>query len=238
MLDEVLHWLNVVITVTDVLLLLRVLMLRLHRVYMFVTLYCALTVVLDAGQWITGTHGLASDRLLVYSRFVVALVFPLAAWDVFEEVQEQTAKFRRLHALRLISGLIITAVFGLIFSAIAASDEDTGPISQTLVGVALLFWAATASASALFVWNMRRTMQKLQIALPPNTQVLAIFFLIILLCELAECLLLVAGPWLAPFAPALEISFGVINLGLVLWCTLRLRRISSGEPAPQNAGAA
>jgi hypothetical protein len=237
MLDQVIHWMNVVSTAADSFLLLRVLLLRLQRVYLFVALYCAVTVVLDAGQWITGLQGPASARLFVYSRFVLALVFPLAAWDVFEEIREQTTKFRRLHALRLISGLIITLLFAFGRSAFTSADEDTGEIGSTLLNVAILLWAATASASALFVWNMRRMTREQRIPLPPNTRVLWIFFLVVLLCELAQCLTVIVGPRLVPFSSALEVGFGAINIALVFWCTLSLRRISSGETAQLGAGA-
>lgn len=236
MVDQVTYWIFLVSVGADVLLLLRLLMLRLHRVYTFVALYCVVTVVLDAGYLITGLHGPASDRLFIYSRFVEAFLFPLAAWDVFEEIQEQTAKFRRLNVIRLISGLTIGVLFALVISALAPSDDATSGMSDGLVDSAILLWAATASTSCLFMWNMRRLTREQQIAMPGNSRVLWLFFFIVMICELAQALEVFLGSLLTAVLPALEIAFGAFDIAIVLWCTIRLRRVTSDAPAQQSQG--
>jgi hypothetical protein len=236
MLNQIIYWMNVVSTAADTLLLLRFLLLRLNRAYMFVGLYFVITVLLDAGFWIAGLHTPASDRLFVYSRFVMAVVFPLAAWDIFEEVQDQLGKFRRLHAVRLISGILMAGLFALILSSFVSSDEQVSGISGTVLESALALWTICAITSAIFLWNMRRSAKGQQIALPLNTRVLWLFFMAILLCEVAQSIEVLVGPLIARFADHLEIAFGALNLALVLWCTVRLRRIASNETAPQSEG--
>lgn len=139
MADQIIYWVNVVSTVADSLLLLRFLQLRLTGTYTFIGLYLVVTVLLDGGFWLAGVHTPASDRVFVYSRFVMAVVFPLAAWDVFEEVQEQTAKFRRLHTLRLLSGFLMAALFALLLSAFFP------PTKKSAASVAQLFNARSRS---------------------------------------------------------------------------------------------
>ncbi|HEX4772040.1 MAG TPA: hypothetical protein VH351_14485 [Bryobacteraceae bacterium] len=236
MADRIIFWLNVVSTAADALLLLRFLQLRLTRVYTFIGLYLVITVLLDSGFWLAGFHTPASDRVFVYSRFVMALVFPLAAWDVFEEVQEQTAKFRRVHTLRLLSGFLMAAIFALLFSAFFSSDEEVSGISGTAFQSALALWAISTVTSLLFIVNMRRSARAQQLALPLNTRIFWVFFLTLLLCEIAQAIEVLMGPWISRFADPLEMLFGTIGIAVVLWCTIRLKRIATNETAPQSQG--
>jgi hypothetical protein len=236
MADRIIFWLNVVSTAADALLLLRFLQLRLTRAYTFIGLYLVVTVLLDGGFWFAGFHTPASDRVFVYSRFVMAVVFPLAAWDVFEELQEQTAKFRRMHTLRLLSGFLMASIFALLFSAFFSSDEEVSGISGTVSQCGLALWAIAVVTSLLFLANMRRSAHAQQLTLPLNTRVLWIFFLTLFLCEIAQVIEVFAGPWVSRFADPIEITFSVINIAIVLWCTIRLRRIASNETAPQSEG--
>jgi hypothetical protein len=234
MADHIIYWLNVVSTAADLLLLLRFLQLRLTRFYTFIGLYFVVTVLLDGGFWLAGLHTPASDRVFVYSRFVMAVVFPLAAWDVFEEVQEQTAKFRRLHTLRLLSGFLMAALFALLFSAFISSDEEVSGISGSVFQCALALWAISTVTSILFLVNMRRSAHAQQLALPLNTRVFWIFFLTVLSSEIAQAIELLVGPWIVRFADPIEIMFGGVGIAIVLWCTVRLKRIASDETAPQS----
>src|SRR4051812_49235861 len=107
MLDETIRWMEIVGTVAEGLLLCRVLALKLHRVYAFLALYCVLELLFDVAAWWLGWQSDGSTKLFFYSRFLYAALFPAMAWDVFEEIKSQAAKFRRLPAARLISGLFV-----------------------------------------------------------------------------------------------------------------------------------
>jgi hypothetical protein len=234
MVNQVIYWLNIVATATDLLLLLRFLQLRLTRTYTFVGLYLAVTVLLDGGFWLAGIRTPASDRVFVYSRFVMAVVFPLAAWDVFEEVQEQTGKFRRVHTVRLLSGFIMAALFALLFSTFVSFDQEISGMNAGTFQCALALWAISSVTSLLFLVNMRRSAHTQQLAFPLNTRVLLMFFLLMLSFEIAQAIEVLLGPWVGRFADPLEITFSLLGILVVLWCTIRLRRIPSDEPAPQS----
>src|SRR3954447_639383 len=116
MLSQVNHWLEIAATTVDALLLCRVLLLRLQRTYLFITLACVLTVLFDGVQLWLGSASDASVRVFIYSRFLWALLFPLVAWDVFEELKGQLGKLRRVAVGRLASGLFFAVVFSLVAS--------------------------------------------------------------------------------------------------------------------------
>ncbi len=245
MLDQVIRWVDIVGTIADVLLLIRLLTLRLHKVYVFITLYAAVTTVLDAGAWMTGLTSPASLRLFVYSRFLMAAVFPLTAWDVFEEVQQHIGKLRRLHTMRLVSGLLLTSVFALVLSA-SLDDPDVEGMGAATIQVALLLWAATVSASGLFLWNMRRTLRQvigalpngsLPSALPNNTSVLWVFVLLTLIGEILECLLHIFAPMFpANVTGAIDVVVSSFDTVLVMWCIVRLRGAGTATSSVSRVG--
>lgn len=240
-LDQVIRWVDIVGTVADALLLIRLLTLKLHRVYTFVTLYAAVTMVLDAGAWITGLDSPASLRLFIYSRFLMAAVFPLAAWDVFEEIQPAIGKLRRLHTMRLVSGLLLTSVFALIISATLEGPDVEG-MGPATIQVAFLLWAATVSGSGVYLWNMRKTLKQVVqpsvtkessrsslspaswAAFPNNTSVLWSFFLLTFAEEVLDCLLRITAPLVPVTAASVTIvALSCFDIALVTWCIVRLR---------------
>ena len=140
MLDHITLWVDIVATGADVLLLARVFQLRLQRVYLFITLACALAVFFDGVQLWFGLNSQESARIGLYSRFLYALVYPLAAWDVFEEMTPQVAQLRRIAAGRLITGLFLAALFGFLMSLFFTGDDTQSLLSMTL---ATVLWAGS-----------------------------------------------------------------------------------------------
>ncbi len=103
-------------TVAEGLLVCRILGLKLHRMYAFLTLFCVLNFFFDVVSWWLGWKSQETARVAMYSLFLFAALSPFASWDVFEEVKPQASKLMRLQAVRLVSGLLITAIFGLVLA--------------------------------------------------------------------------------------------------------------------------
>ena len=156
---------NFVSAGVDVFLLLRVLGLKLHRTYVFITLACVLTVFFDAVYLWPGIGQQESDRAFYYSRFLYALVFPIAAWDVFEELKAPLAKLRRLAISRTITSLVLIAIFGLAIAAFVG-DTDGFEFVNTL---AKFIWTGSAAASLSFLWVMHKGMRDQKTEAPRNT---------------------------------------------------------------------
>src|ERR1700712_5621930 len=110
MLSQVNHWMEYVVTCADVLLLLRVLTLRLHKTYLFLTLLCVLAVFFDGVDLWLGDSP-EGGRVFVYSRLLFAFVFPIAAWDVFEELSTQLATARRAAISRIVTRLLLVCIY-------------------------------------------------------------------------------------------------------------------------------
>lgn len=223
-------------TAVDALLLCRILMLRLHRVYLFITLACLVAVFFDAVQLWLGPSSPENIRVSLYSRFLYVFLYPLVAWDVFEEAKTETAKLRRLAVVRLISGLIFAAIFGFIASAFFEETETSGQ-SALLVTLAVVLWAGTSTATLAFLWTLHRQIRKQNIVCPNNTFVWMVFYEFILVGEVLSCLIAIAYPLVNAKAEDLFnlvlLTYGIVVTG---WCILKLRGIASGVPsAPENA---
>jgi hypothetical protein len=238
MLDQVIRWIEIAGTVMDAVLLLRVLALRLYRVYTFVTLYCVINVLIDLSAWMTGWESPASFRIFLYSRFVMAIVFPLAAWDVFEGPKSPLTVIRKLHSRRLISALVMTPVFALILSMGLGEQDVDGVASNLSIFLAFFVWFACALASLLFLLNVYRTARKEHFALTGNTLIWAVFFIISFGRELVDCFVLIAESWLGKTAiNVITIVLACLDLALSIWCVVRLRGLNPAAPAHENAGA-
>src|SRR5437764_14565182 len=177
MLNQTIHWLQIVGTLADALLLGRVLALKLHRVYAFISLYCVLEVVFDVAAWRLGWQSEASTRVYFYSRFLYAALFPAMAWDVFEEIKSQAAKLRRLPAARLISGLFVTGFFACLMFA-TLEEKDFNGSSGLLNVVGVFLWAGSCGASLVFAWSLYRATRDQKLELPNNTLVWLVFFIL------------------------------------------------------------
>lgn len=223
MLNQAVHWMDIAATALDGLLLLRVLGLRLHRIYVFITLGCLLAVFFDAvGLWL-GPESAENGRVVIYSRFLYAFLYPAIAWDVFEEVKVQIAKLRRAQISRLVSGLVLALVFGLL---IGASMDDSGGTSPFISILALALWVGSTTASLSFLWFMRRGIRTEKLGVPHNTSVWMTFYMLILLEELLASFFALTGPLLHSTAiDAVAIVFDLYSLTVTGWCIARLRAL-------------
>jgi hypothetical protein len=227
MLNEFNHWMEIAGTAVDAILLIRVLALRLHRIYLFITLACVVGLISDiANLWFGGDEQVGF-RLFLYTRFLYVIVFPLVSWDVFEEMKTQVTKLRKIAIVRLISGLIVTAIFGLIMTAMLDTTNSTPGEPPVLITLGLLLWAGAASASLIFLRNIDRVLRLQRSERPHNTNVWMYFYELSFLGEILSCLILL-------LASLLKTNAGLVTniLGLVLmtygilitaWCVLRLR---------------
>ena len=125
MLGQLNRWIEIASTAVDVLLLLRVLQLKLHRVYVFITLSCVLSVFFDGLMLWFHADSAEFGRIFLYSRFLYAFVLPAAAYDVWEEIKPQIVRIRRFAVFRLASSLILAGILGLIIVGFAG-NEDSG----------------------------------------------------------------------------------------------------------------
>ena len=223
MLNQAVHWMNVAATAADGLLLLRVLGLRLHRIYVFITLGCLLALFFDGvGLWL-GVESAENGRVVIYSQFLYAFVYPAIAWDVFEEVKAQAAKLRRMQIGRLISGIVLALVFGLL---VGASVDDSNGESPFLSILALALWVGSSTASLSFLWFMRRAIRAEKIGLPNNTSVWMTFYMLILLEALLASFFALSGPLLHQTATHfVAIAFDLYSLTVTGWCIARLRTL-------------
>lgn len=236
MLDQTNHWMEIAGTAVDGLLVCRILMLRLHRVYLFITLACLVGVFFDVTQLWLGAGSPEDIRVSLYSRFLYVFLYPLVAWDVFEEAKNETAKLRRLAVVRLISGLIFAAIFGFIASAFFQESETNGE-SAMLTTLAVVLWAGTSTATLAFLWTLHRQIRKQNIVCPNNTFVWMVFYELVLVGEVLSCLFAIAYPLINSTAEAF-VNLSLLTYGILItaWCILRLRGIASDVPStPENA---
>lgn len=231
MLDQVIQWMQSVGTIFDGLLLCRVLGLRLHRIYAFITLYCVLTLLFDITGWYLGWNSQANARVEVYSFFLLAIIAPLVAWDVFEEIKQQIAKLRRLHAARLVSGILMSAVFAFVLSLFLEPKDASGNSEVTAV-IGIFFWSGSCSASLAFMWYVYRNLTSQKFTLPNNTFVWAIFYMLTLILSIVECGFELFGSLLANgIRNSIWLALICFDLALTAWCIFRLRAASSQTPA-------
>jgi hypothetical protein len=236
MLKHAIEWLQMSVTVVEGLLLLRVLSLKLHRVYAFITLYCTLNLLFDAVSWYLGWESSETGRVFIYSLFFFAALYPFAAWDVFEESKTLIAKLRRLQMIRLVSGLLITCLCALLVGlTVEPSDANGNSIMLAFMGVFLL--TGSASACAAFLWFMYRFIRANKITIAHNTVIWVVFFTIALTLEIIDCLTELIRSLIPPTASDIA-GLVLLSLDLLLmaWCILRLKAIPSDVPsAPENA---
>lgn len=225
-----------VVTVVEGLLLARVLALKLHRVYAFITLYCVLNLLFDAACWYFGWEGPESGRIFVFSLFFFAPLYPLAAWDVFEESKAVVGKLRRLQMIRLVSGLLITCLCALLISLfVEPTDMNGNSLMVLFTGVFLL--TGSASACAAFLWFMYRFARANKITLAHNTVIWIIFFIASLSLQIADCMTDFIHSLIPPlFTDVAAVVLLSLDLVLIAWCILRLKALPSElPPAPEKA---
>lgn len=235
MLDQVILWVDIAATAADALLLARVLQLRLQRVYLFITLACIIGLFFDGVQLWLGINSDEMQRVFMYSRFLYAFLYPLAAWDVFEEMKGQALQMRRIAIGRLISGLLFAALFGFILTLFISSDQEQPGSTMAL---AIILWAGSSTATLAFLWSLQRALKKQQMARPNNTFVWMTFYQLILIAEIVACF----GGVLASFLNAtaqnvLDICLSTYGLFVTIWCVAKLKRVPSDVSTTANASA-
>ena len=223
MLNSAVHWMLIVATVADFILLLRIVQLKLHRFYAFITLDAALGLLFDSVGWWLGWDSREYTRVFFYSRFLYAALVQAIAWDVFEEVTSRVSKIRRVASLRLRAGLVSTGLLAvLLWFTLASGDAAEGP--EPVYFTATLLWGSSCLTSLIFMWKVSRAMSLERIERPHNTRVWTRFYWLSFSISLANCALLLTGLHLNSTASAiLNLVFATFELGLVGWCVLRLR---------------
>ena len=237
MLHQANHWTEIAGIAISAILLCRILALRLYRVYLFITLACVLDVLFDGIVLWLGEGSQAGDRVIIYSRFIYALVYPMVAWDVFEEIKNQVGKLRKLAIVRLISGLFFAVIFGLIMAASINSDNTNGEPVFTYT-LALVLWAGSTTASFAFLLTIYRVLRTQPIVRPNNTNVWMYYYGLSFLAEVVFCFLALAVPLTKSEAAkdVVDIAFTAFGIILTSWCILKLRAVASDLPsASENA---
>ena len=223
-------------TVVEGLLLLRVLTLKLHRVYLFITLYCVLNLLFDAASWYFGWESAESSRIFEFSLFFFAPLYPLAAWETFEESKSVVGKLRRAQMIRLVSGLLVTCLCALLIS-LYVEPADTNGNSLMLLFTGVFLLTGSASACAAFLWFMYRFSRANKIPLAYNTAIWIYFFIVSLSLQIADCMTdfirSLLPQTVTDIAAVALLSFDLV---LMAWCIVRLKPVPSGAPsAPEKA---
>jgi hypothetical protein len=233
MLDQVNYWMDIGGTVIDGLLLLRILQLRLHRIYFFITLAAFLSLFFDGVMLWLGPRSHEFVLVFIYSRFLYAFVFPAAAYDVWEESNSQIANIRRPAAFRLVSSLLIASFLGLIITGFAANDQaGEGVVLGTF---AVILWAASTTASLAFLWSVHRLARAKKIELPSNTAVWLLYYQLSLAGEVVACVLMIIDQQFSAFVgTVLDVSLGCYEIAITAWCIWHLRALSSDVPSARE----
>lgn len=235
MFDQIVDWMSMAVTVAEGLLVGRILGLKLYRMYAFLTLFCVLNLFFDAVSWWLGWKSQETERVEISSLFLFAALAPFAVWDVFEELKPQISKLLRLQAVRLVSGLLITAICGTILGfSFDLKDAQGNSAMNTFLAVFL--WTGSASACLTFLWFTYRLIRLQKIELPHNTFVWAMFLLLYLTLSILDCMSSLLRTSIN--ATASDVSAAVLALlevVLIGWCILRLRPVASHAPAHPSA---
>ena len=235
-LDHVLYWLGIAGTGIDALLLARVLQLRLQRTYLFITLACVLSLFFDGVQLWLAKDDVGNARVFLYSRLLWAFVYPLVAWDVFEEMRPQIAKLRRAATARLVSGLFFAALFGFIMTLVVNSDQEHADTTGVL---SIILWAGSCTASLAFLLSLQRALKAQQLLRPNNTAVWLVFYELTLVAEIVACFGEVVTSVMRETTAldALNICLMIYGIAITVWCAVRLRRIPGDLASPAKADA-
>jgi hypothetical protein len=235
MLTQLNHWMEYAAAAIDALLLLRVLALRLQRTYVFLTLACVLTVLFDVAILSLTRDSPERVRVEVYSSLLIAFVFPLAAWDVFEEIANALAAIRRLAILRTLTSLLMVTFFGLILASPAFHADDPTGLAFVL-SLTIIVSTGSATGCLTFFWAMRRAMRLQKITLPHNTFVWMVFYALLLVGQiviwmlslLEDALNLPSSGFATQF---INLSLNTFEIVITAWCAIRLRALPKDVPS-------
>jgi uncharacterized membrane protein len=198
--------------------------LRLQRTYLFLTLAAALAVMFDVANLL---YAETSPRVQIYSELFLGCIFPLAAWDIFEEVAQAVRALRRLAMLRTLASFIIISFFGLIWlSSMSDSDDPTGLAFP--LALAMIVSTASAAGCLGFLWIMHRGAQLQKIPLRKNTLVWMLFFALLMVGQLASWFVFMLEEFLSQpvrdsMSPIANVVLNCYGMGITLWCAAKLR---------------
>jgi hypothetical protein len=234
MLTQLDHWLEYTSAAMDAALLLRVLTLRLQRTYVFLTLACALAVLFDVAILSLARDSPERVRVGVYSSLLVAFVFPLAAWDVFEEIATSMAAMRRVAILRTLTSLLMVTFFGLVLASPSFHSEDPAGLAFLLT-LTVIVSTGSATGCLTFFWAMRRAMRVQKITLPHNTFVWMVYYALLMGGQIVTWMLLLLVDALAlsasAFATCINIAVDTFSVAITVWCAVRLRALPKDVPS-------
>jgi hypothetical protein len=231
MLSNVNFWAERAGMALDLFLMVRIVALKLHRTYMFIALFALLSLFYDAVGLVLGTRSEEFTRVVILSRFLYALVYPLVLWDLFEEAKPPLEKLRKPAMTRMISSVIFISLWGLLITAFTG---DTGEQGGYPMRLAIVIWTGSVAAALAFLWVMRRGIKANQLQLPHNTAVWFRYFSWLLAMEAVFCVLELVLPYLKAMAsnlvePIAQVSEPVLQLSeiaLTTWCIFKLRAVS------------
>ncbi len=218
--------------VLDLALMLRIVGLKLHRTYLFITLFALLNLFYDAVGLILNTQSEEFSRVVFLSRFVFAVVYPLVLWDLFEEARPQIDKLRKFAMTRMINSMVFICLWGLLIAAFTSGDGDH---MAYVVQLSMIVWTGSVAAALAFLWVMRKGLRVNSLAIPRNTLIWSRYFSIVLIIEACSCVLILILSSLRgsqsnltePIAQATDSIFQVCEIGLTVWCVLKLRPANS-----------
>ncbi len=220
----------------DLALMLRILILKLQRTYLFITLFAVLALLYDGVELYLGSQSDDFVQVSLLSRFIYAIVFPLAIWDLFEEAKPFIEKLRRLAMSRMVSSLLFISIWALLIAAFTGGDDDAQ--SHYMVRLAFILWTGSVAASLAFLWVMRRGMKANKWTLPKNTRVWLKFFQLLLILEAVSCVLEFVLPSMKamgsklvePIAQVSDVTLQVCVIVLTVWCIFSLRPVPADAP--------
>ena len=224
MLKSVEHWLEIANIAFDVLFLLRILGLKLHRAYALVTLSAVLTVFFDGVFLWFGPESDASGNVSVYAQFLWAAIFPLIALDIFDDLLPKFELVKRMALFRVVSGYIALALFaGLLL--LISGDATAFQLAAT---AGLMLFAMSSLNGLLLIVQIRKWLQAQGAKFSRNTHVWIVFFVLTFALNLLACvgeLLPILG------AQAVHVAVLVCSIPLTSWAIWRLRSASENGSA-------
>lgn len=232
MLTQINHWMDYAAAGVDLVLLLRVLGLRLQRTYLFLTLACVLAVIFDVAEL---RYADEFPRVPIYSDLLMACLFPIAVWDIFEEIATSVVALRRLAMLRTLASLIIISFFGLLWlNALNTADDPSGLFFIQVL--TLIVSTASATGCLGFLWIMHRALTLQKIHTPKNTLVWMIFYALEMIGRLASWFVLITDVSLSPAAREQVWSIAILTINsygivITLWCAIKLRGVPKDIPS-------
>jgi hypothetical protein len=217
----------------DLLLMLRILTLRLRQTYVFITLFVLLSLFYDGVALLMGSESPEFRNVTLLSKFVYSIVYPLVAWDLFEEAKQTVDKVRKMAMSRMMTSLLFITLWGLLIAAFTGG-EDSGQ-SMYLMRVSIVVWTGAIASALAFLWVMRKGTKVNNWELPRNTSIWYTYFGLILMIQAIWCVLSLGLGLVINQSPHLaetidqgsDLVLNFFGILLTAWCTYKLRAVPS-----------